>query len=105
MKITTYEDWLALNDLQRRSVAEKWNAYKGEGLGFAHVAAGRLAIASSIPVLHIRVGIYHGGEYILNLFVDDKVIATMPMRFEQNFEGFRVGWRPYSQLDPHSANP
>jgi hypothetical protein len=94
----TYEHWISLSDEQRDAVRASWNAYEREGIGFAYAAAGRLAIASSTPVLDIRVGIYHGGEYVLHAYVADCAVADLPKLPEQTFEGFRVAWLPVSQL-------
>lgn len=94
----TYEDWLALSDEQREAVAASWNAYEREGIGFAYAAAGRLAIASDTPVLDVRIGTYHGGEYLLHAYVDDAAVTKLPKLLEQTFEGFRVAWYPASQL-------
>ena len=93
-----YEAWLALSDEQRDALMMGWNAYEREGIGFAYTAAGRLAIASATPVLDIRIGTYHGGEYLLHPYVDDAALPNLPKPLEQTFEGFRVWWFPQSQL-------
>jgi hypothetical protein len=97
-KPRTYEEWLALNDQERESVLFSWNAYEREGIGFPYTAAGRLAIASETPVLDVRVGTYHGGEYLLQAYVADAAVPNLPTTFEQTFEGFRVVWLPVSEL-------
>ena len=94
----TYEEWLALNDEQREAVLNGWNPYVREGIGFAITAAGRLAISSETPVLDVRIGTYHGGEYLLHAYVDDAAVPNLPKMLEQTFEGFRVAWFPVSQL-------
>ncbi|HEY7087293.1 MAG TPA: hypothetical protein VH518_04340 [Tepidisphaeraceae bacterium] len=90
----TYEDWLALSDAQKQAIKFQWNAYAREGIGFPLTAAGRLAISSSVPVLDGQVGTYHGGEYVLNMFVAESVVGSLPGMLEQTFEGFRVVWLP-----------
>src|SRR5437867_345375 len=97
-KPRTYDDWLALSDDQREAVRTNWNAYEREGVGFPYVAAGRLAIESETPVLDLRVGIYHGGEYVLHAYVANTAIPKLPKMLAQTFEGFRVIWLPVSQL-------
>ena len=93
-----YEDWLALSEREKESAKAGWNAYEREGIGFPHTAAGRLAISSRTPVLDVRVGTYHGGEYVLHAYVADSALESLPKMLEQTFEGFRVIWLPVSQL-------
>jgi hypothetical protein len=97
-KPRTYDEWLALTDQQRDEVLMAWNAYDREAVGFPYVAAGHLAIESTTPVLDVRVGTYHGGEYVLHAYVADAAVANLPKSLEQTFEGFRVFWLPVSQL-------
>ena len=97
-KPRTYEEWLALSDEQREATLFAWNAYEREGVGFPYTAAGRLAIASETPVLDVRVGTYHGGEYVLHAYVADSAVTNLPKMLQQTFEGFRVIWLPESQL-------
>jgi hypothetical protein len=98
IKPRNYDEWLALTDEQRDAVLLNWDAYEREGIGFPYVAAGRLAIASATPILDVRVGTYHGGEYVLHAFVADAAISNLPKSLEQSFEGFRVIWLPVSHL-------
>jgi hypothetical protein len=97
-KPRTYEEWLALTDEQREAVLMSWNAYAREGIAFPYIAAGRLALVSETPVLDVRVGTYHCGEYLLHAYVADEAVASLPRMLEQKFEGFRVVWLPASQL-------
>lgn len=96
----TYDDWLRLSDEQRDAVHAAWDAYEREGIGFALTAGGRLAISSEIPVLDIRVGVFHGGEYVLHATVNAAFIPQLPGSLEQTFEGFRVIWLPYDTSPP-----
>ena len=89
---------LELSDEQREAVATSWNAYEREGIGFAYAAAGRLAIASDTPVLDVRIGTYHCGEYLVHAYVDDAAVPKLLKMLEPTFEGFRVAWYPVSQL-------
>jgi hypothetical protein len=93
-----YEEWLALSEEQKQSAKADWNAYERQGIGFPYAAAGRLAIQSPVPVLDVRVGTYHNGEYVLHAYVADSAVDSLPKMLEQNFEGFRVVWLPASQL-------
>ena len=94
----SYDEWLELSDEQRQDVAGNWNAYERECVGFAYTAAGRLAIVSEVPVRDVRVGTYHGGEYVLHVYVDDVAASQCPAMLQQTFEGFRVVWLPVSHL-------
>jgi len=96
--LSTYDEWLALTDEQQQEMSSSWDDMKREGIGFAYAAAGRLAIASSTPTLDIRIGTYHGGEYLIHAHVDDALVAELPKPLEQTFEGFRVWWLPISML-------
>lgn len=92
----TYDEWLAFSDDDREATKQTWNAYQREGYGFPLIAAGRLALTSSVKVLEAKVGTYHCGEYILMMIVADEDVPKMPARLEQSFEGFRVMWLPLS---------
>ena len=94
----TYEDWLALSADEKEALSSGWDAYRRQAIGFPYTAAGRLAIASTTPILDVRVGTYHGGEYVLHAYVDDDAIDMLPKMLEQTFEGFRVIWLPVSKL-------
>jgi hypothetical protein len=73
-KPRVYEDWLSLGEEEREAVLMSWNAYEREGIGFPYIAAGRLALTSETPVLDVRVGTYHGGEYVLHAYVADDLV-------------------------------
>jgi len=98
VKPQTYDEWLALDDTQKQAVLFAWNVYEREGIGFPYTAAGRLALASKVPVLDVEVGTYHGGEYVLHLYVEDAAVPSLPKMLEQTFEGFRVIWYPKSMV-------
>lgn len=92
--LPTYEDWLSLSQDDKDEIhLHQWNVYQRDGIGFAYVAAGRLAIASETKVLDVKVVIYHGGEYILEAHVEPSILPSLPGWFEQTFEGFRVRYR------------
>ena len=54
------------------------------------IAGARLASSCEFPVSDAQVGIYHGGEYVLNITVSDEDHDKCPRALEQSFEGFRV---------------
>lgn len=93
-----YDEWLALSDDQRELIKSKWDVYNRDGYGFPLTAAGRLVIASDVKVYQAMVGTYHGGEYILMMYVHDELLPTLPPRLVRVFEGFRVYWLPCSTL-------
>ena len=95
--VGTYEDWLALSaEEQRRLHFSVWDTHARMGYGFALTAAGRLAIVSEVRVLDAMVGTYHGGEYLLHMYVADEDFPSCPPPLQQAFEGFRVYWLPMS---------
>src|SRR6185503_11061131 len=104
----TYEDWLALTAEQKEEVKSRWCAYTGEGRAIPMMAAARLMMADS-RVKDIRVGIYHGGEYILHPVVSDEDYLNCrpwgpPWDEVDVFEGFRVFWLNESnEIDPKDA--
>ena len=93
----TYEEWLALSEEDRLAVKRSGNAYDREHIGFAYTAAGRFAIAANSKVHDVSIGTYHGGEYLLHMYVEDSEVASLPRMLELSFEGFRVVWLPVSQ--------
>jgi hypothetical protein len=94
-----YDQWLALNDQERDSIHfEQWNVYARDGYIIAMTAASRLAASCQTKVFQMEIGTYHGGEYLLHLYIPDMACADMPPMLEQRFEGFRVAWFPVSRL-------
>ena len=95
---TNYEAWLSLSPEDQEKVhLGVWKTYEREGFGFPFTAAGRLAICSEVKVLDCCIGTYHGGEYVLHMYVSDEDYPSMPKSLKQVFEGFRVIWFPMSQ--------
>ena len=92
MLIRTYEDWLTLPHEGKVSQLSQWDPYRHEIFWFPMMAAARLASRSDVSVIDIRVGIDHGGTYILRLGVDDQYAAKLPTSMTQDFEGFPVVW-------------
>ena len=86
----TYEQWLTLPDDERLKMTRSWNAYRREGIGIPLVAGGRFALASQTPILDVRIGTYHGGEYVIHAFVSEDDLPRMPPPLESEFEGFRI---------------
>lgn len=95
----TYDQWLAMNEDERDAVHfTQWDVYKRDGYVIAMTAAVRLAESCGQKVLHIEIGTYHGGEYLLHLYVPDEDGPRLPPMLEQRFEGFRVAWIPFSRM-------
>jgi len=95
----TYDQWLALSDDERHRVHfEQWDVYSRDGYVIAMTAAVRLAASCGLKVSHLEIGTYHGGEYLLHLYVSDDDCSRMPPMLEQRFEGFRVIWFPVSRM-------
>ena len=88
--ITSYEEWLALPDVDRQLQKRNWDAYEREGIGFAFIAGARLALSSEIKILDVHVGTYHGGEYVIHAIVSDGDFLKAPASLATSFEGFRV---------------
>ena len=86
----TYEQWLDLSDDERLETMHKWDTYQRENIGFPYTAAGRFAIITAIRILDMRVGVYHGGEYILEFCVEDEKLKYLAPRLASEFEGFRI---------------
>ncbi len=94
-----YDQWLALREDERDAVHfQQWNVYERDGYLVAMTAAVRLAETCGLKVSHIEIGTYHGGEYLLHLFVPDEDCRRLPPMLEQRFEGFRVAWFPLSRM-------
>ncbi len=95
----TYENWLSMSEDQRHEVhSQQWNVYERDGYVIAMIAATRLADSCGLKVSHIEIGTFHGGEYLLNIYVPDDDCTSLPPMLEQRFEGFRVAWMPASRM-------
>ena len=91
--IGTYEDWIALTAQERDHIQrEVWNVYERNGFGIAVIAAGRLALMHSLQVIDVRIGSYHGGEYVLHMCVRDEHHTETQNTKNECFEGFRTAW-------------
>jgi len=88
----TYDSWLQMAPEERDDMHAGWNAYARESICIPIMAAARLAMDSSVPVLDASVGTFHGGEYILHLTVRRSDVEKCPPFLSQTFEGFRVAW-------------
>jgi hypothetical protein len=99
ISIMTYDQWLALSEDERETVHfQQWNVYSRDGYVIAMTAAVRLAESCGLKVFHMEIGTYHGGGYLLHLYVPDDDCRRMPPMLEQRFEGFRVVWFPVSRM-------
>lgn len=103
-RVMTYDQWLALNESERDALHhQQWSVYDREGYVIAMTAAVRLADACGLKVSHLEIGTYHGGEYLLHLYVPDDDCRALPKMLEQRFEGFRVVWLPISRFKMSSS--
>jgi len=84
-----YDEWLNLCASERAAIAENWNVYEREGVGFALTAAGRFAINSPFRIYDARIGTCHGGEYILEFCVPNEMQDISGINLPECFEGFR----------------
>jgi hypothetical protein len=62
----TYERWLTLTAEEREPVVRTWNPYAGQNIQIPKEAGRRFMQRFALPIVNVRVGIYHMGEYILN---------------------------------------
>jgi hypothetical protein len=93
----SYQEWLALNPAEREAVRRTWNVYSGENIHIPREAGRRLKERSPLPIQEIRIGIYHGGVYVLNPQLWAKDLKDAPPWLQQEFDGFPVG---YCEHDP-----
>jgi len=91
-KTFTYDQWLALGPTERDAILRTWNPYAGENIHIPREAGRRYMQRSSLPIVAVHVGIYHGGEYILNPELWPKDRHKAPPWFSEEFEGFRIGF-------------
>ena len=89
---TTYDEWLKLDTDARCAELRTWNPYQGENIHVPEEAARRAAARSALAVKRTSVGIYHCGEYILQLFVPESDLQNAPPFLETEFGGFRVAY-------------
>ncbi|MDP4623573.1 MAG: hypothetical protein NWT08_00405 [Akkermansiaceae bacterium] len=99
-KISSYEEWLELSEVEQEDLKLSWNTYERENIGIPYTAAGRLAISSKHQVLDVTVGTYHCGEYLIHATVPSSEHPSCPSPLSQRFEGFRVMWLPYEEPPP-----
>jgi hypothetical protein len=88
----SFDEWLALDDHQRFAAQRTWNPYIGHNRHIPREAGRRLLAESPLPIVRVRVGIYHGGEYILNPELWPKDMQGAPPWLSQTFLGFRAGY-------------
>ncbi|OYP34326.1 hypothetical protein [Rhodopirellula sp. MGV] len=91
-ELRTYNDWLTLPEDSREHFHRQWNVYAHEMFWVPMCAASRLAAQTSVPVVDLYAGVWHGGEYVLHLTVSRESLSSLPRPLEQTFEGFRVIW-------------
>lgn len=92
----TYDQWMTLTAEEREAVLRTWNPYAGENIHIPEEAGRRFMQSCTLPIVAVRVGIYHMGEYILNPTLQPKDFHLAPEWFSEEFEGFRVGFCEHS---------
>jgi hypothetical protein len=96
----TYEDWLKMSPEEQEHLHFKvWDVYQRDGYPIAVMAAARFAMQSGMKILHTDIGTWHGGEYILHMYVTDEELPKLPKPLEQVFEGFRIYWMSFGSND------
>ncbi|MEL6108247.1 MAG: hypothetical protein AAFU85_19650 [Planctomycetota bacterium] len=90
--LRSYDDWLQLPEDARARLCQQWDVYSHEMFWVPMCAASRLAAQTHVPVVDLYAGIWHGGQYVLNLTVPNRFLHELPRPLEQSFDGFRVIW-------------
>ncbi|TWB87043.1 hypothetical protein FB106_1272 [Synechococcus sp. Ace-Pa] len=86
------EQWISATDDERSEQSSEWDAYSREGLGYALVACGQLAIESRGMVVDALPGIYHGGSWVINAYVRHADLSSCPPSLKVYVLGFPVCW-------------
>jgi hypothetical protein len=87
-----YDDWLVLTTRERHLVSRDWISNFGENIHLPKEAGRRFMQTSTLPIVKVRVGIYHLGIYILNPELWPKDFDRPPPWFGVEFDGFMVGF-------------
>lgn len=89
----SYDEWLSLPEAEQERIKEHvWNAYDRDRIDVPYMALARLIASTERTVLEGSIGTYHGGEYLLHVYVPESEISECPSPLKQRFEGFRVYW-------------
>jgi len=95
----SYNDWLKMTPEEQNHIHfDEWNVYERDGYPIALMAAARFTEQSPKKIYDCSIGTYHGGEYVLHMYVSDEDFPSCPKKFEQSFEGFRILWQPIGPL-------
>ncbi len=96
----TYDEWLSLPEAEQERIKNHvWNAYERDRIDVAYMALARLIASTERTVLEGAIGTYHGGEYLLHVYVPESEISQCPPALQQRFEGFRVYWMSYPAVN------
>ncbi|HBE70185.1 MAG TPA: hypothetical protein DDW52_18710 [Planctomycetaceae bacterium] len=88
-----YDDWINLsNEEQDRIKLHVWDAYKRENIAIPFMALACFIAQSERSILDGAIGTYHGGEYVLHLYVSAAELKYCPQPLTERFEGFRIYW-------------
>ncbi|MCD0459085.1 hypothetical protein [Roseiconus lacunae] len=97
LPLNSYDAWLALSEPEQEHIKNNiWNAYNRDRIDIPFTALARLISNSERTIIDGAIGTYHGGEYLLHVYVSEDSLACCPKPLEQRFEGFRVYWMCYS---------
>lgn len=96
LKTITYEEWLTLTPTEQDLTSSKWISNLEENIHIPNEAAKRLQQNSKLPIVRVRVGKFHMGEYILNPELMPEDLEKAPKWFAEVFDGFRVGYCEYN---------
>ena len=100
----SYDAWLTMTDEEQERIKDDlWDAYSRDRIDVPFTALARLIASTERTAIDGAVGTWHGGEYLLHVYVPPEEIAACPKPLEQRFEGFRVYWMCYLERDDSFA--
>ncbi|SMP79153.1 hypothetical protein SAMN06265222_12925 [Neorhodopirellula lusitana] len=101
----SYDAWLVLSEPEQEHIKDNlWDAYNRDRIDIPFTALARLISTSDRTIIDGAIGTYHGGEYLLHVYVPEDSLASCPKPLEQRFEGFRVYWMCYSHPEDHYSH-
>jgi hypothetical protein len=100
----SYDTWLALTPSERVRVARDWISNLGENIHIPKEAGRRLRQSSPLPIVLVRVGIFHMGEYVLNPELRRADLVRAPAPMKEVFDGFFVQFTEHNPRLPWSPD-
>jgi len=81
--IKNFKDWVSLSPREQERVYNSWNKYAGEGESIVREACDlfKKKYGESDDVLDVNCGIYHGGDWIIDVVMRVGYHITIPERF------------------------